>query len=131
MFDKVLNMPRKGNIVTKKLTDLCNWSLCIPPENIRKPLVFWCFQVVWKESSGMKWVNVYFKFHTTIADPEAVIGCVWIWKKDGCNFIIKKTLPQVFSSEFCEISKKHIFYIAPLGDCFCKPLLFDTNISNM
>ena len=31
--------------------------ISIPPENIRKPLVFWCVQGVSKESSGMKWVN--------------------------------------------------------------------------
>ena len=29
-----------------------------PPENIRKPLVFWCFQGVQKETSGLKWVNL-------------------------------------------------------------------------
>ena len=34
-----------------------HWSLLIPPENIRKPLVFWCFQGVSKEISGMKWVK--------------------------------------------------------------------------
>ena len=27
------------------------------PENIRKPEVFWCFQGVSKETSGLKWVN--------------------------------------------------------------------------
>ena len=32
-------------------------SLMMPPENIRKPLVFWCFQEVSKEISGMKWVG--------------------------------------------------------------------------
>ena len=31
-----------------------------PPENIRKPQVFWCFQGVSKEISGMKWVNALF-----------------------------------------------------------------------
>ena len=31
-----------------------HWSLSIPPENI--PLVFWCFQGVYKETSGMKWI---------------------------------------------------------------------------
>ena len=35
----------------------CYWSLLIPPESIRKPLVFWCFHGVSKEISGMKWVN--------------------------------------------------------------------------
>ena len=32
-------------------------SLSISPTNIKKPLVFWCFQGVEKEISGMKWVN--------------------------------------------------------------------------
>ena len=36
----------------------CHWSLWIPPENIRKPQVFWCFQGLSKEISGMKWVNL-------------------------------------------------------------------------
>ena len=36
---------------------LCHWSLMIPPENIRKPEFFWCFQEISKEISGMKWVN--------------------------------------------------------------------------
>ena len=34
-----------------------HWSLSIPPENIRKPDIFLCFQGVSKETSGMKWVN--------------------------------------------------------------------------
>ena len=29
--------------------------LSVSPENIRKPVVFWCFQGVQKETSGMKW----------------------------------------------------------------------------
>ena len=29
-----------------------------PPENIRKPMVFWCFQRVSKETNAMIWVNV-------------------------------------------------------------------------
>ena len=29
------------------------------PENIRKPVVFWCFQGVSKEISGMKWINTF------------------------------------------------------------------------
>ena len=35
----------------------CHWSLMIPPENIRKPLAFWCFQRVSKRSvawNGLK-----------------------------------------------------------------------------
>ena len=33
-------------------------SLSIPPENIRKPLGFLCFQGVRKEINNMKWVKV-------------------------------------------------------------------------
>ena len=35
----------------------CYWSISIPIENIKKPLFFWCFQGIWKETSGMKWVK--------------------------------------------------------------------------
>ena len=32
------------------------------------------------------------------------------WKKpDACNFIKKETLAQVFSCEFCEVSKNNVF----------------------
>ena len=33
----------------------CYWSLSVPLESIRKPLVFWCFQGVQKEISSLKW----------------------------------------------------------------------------
>ena len=36
-----------------------------PPEN-RKPKVSWCFQGVSKETSGMKWVDVYSKYCTRL-----------------------------------------------------------------
>ena len=37
----------------------------------------------------------------------------------------KETLTQVFSCEFCQISKKNLFYRTPLDDCFypCKARL--------
>ena len=35
----------------------CHWSLSIPHENIRKALLLWCFQAVYKETSDMEWVN--------------------------------------------------------------------------
>ena len=35
------------------------WSLSIPLENTRKPLIFWYFQGVYKKPSDMKWVNFY------------------------------------------------------------------------
>ena len=48
----------------------CQWSLSIPPENIRKLEASWCFQEVYKETRGMKeWFkqflvrnNDYFQF---------------------------------------------------------------------
>ena len=36
---------------------LAQWSISIPPRNIRKPLVFWHFQGVYKWSTGLKWVH--------------------------------------------------------------------------
>ena len=33
---------------------------------------------------------------------------------EACNFIKKETLPQVFSCEFCKISKNTFFYRTPL-----------------
>ena len=36
-----------------------------------------------------------------------------------CNFIKIDTPAQVFSCEFCGISKSTFFYRTPQGDCFC------------
>ena len=51
--------------------------------------------------------------------------CSWKFHKihrktpvpEACNFIKKETLVLVFSREFCEISKKHLFYRTRLCDC--------------
>ena len=40
----------------------------------------------------------------------------------ACNFIKKETLAQVFSSEFCEISKNIFFYRTPLVENTSKHL---------
>ena len=37
----------------------------------------------------------------------------------ACNFVKKETLVQVFSCEFCEISKKSFSNRTPPGDYFC------------
>ena len=39
-------------------------------------------------------------------------------KSCTCKFIKKETLAQVFSCEFCEISKNTFSYRTPLDDCF-------------
>ena len=36
-----------------------------------------------------------------------------------CNFIKKGAVAQVFSCEFCEISRSTFFYRTPLGECSC------------
>ena len=43
--------------------------------------------------------------------PESLLNKV---RPEACNFIIKETLAQVFSSEFCEISKNTFYYRTPL-----------------
>ena len=40
-------------------------------------------------------------------------------KVSACNFIKKETLTQVFSREFCKVSKNSFFTRTPTGDCFC------------
>ena len=39
-----------------------------------------------------------------------------ILRHQTCNFIIKETLAQAFSCEFCEIFKKHLLYRTPPDD---------------
>ena len=80
----------------------------VPPENIRKPEVFWCFQWVSKEIIDMKWVNchvnwfikinvkveVFFFLNTTISviDQFWLISrhvTDWFWLisfSDNCSF---------------------------------------------
>ena len=51
------------------------WSMFqfYTPGNTRKPLVFWCFQGVWNENIGQKWVN--------LARTNFVLTC-----QDNANF---------------------------------------------
>ena len=50
-------------------------------------------------------------------------------KKDlqpkACNFIEKKTLPQVFSCEFCQVSKNTFFteHLPAAGSTLCKNMI--------
>ena len=48
--------------------------------------------------------------------PEAVVRRCSVKKLffEACNFIKKETLTQMFSYEFCEISKNNVFYRTPL-----------------
>ena len=44
-----------------------------------------------------------------------------VFRNLACNFIKKETLAQVFSCEFCEISKNTFYYrttlVAPFVEC--------------
>ena len=48
----------------------------------------------------------------------------------ACTFIKKETLAQVFSYEFCEISKNTFSYRTPLGGCFRRSSPFLTKIDS-
>ena len=43
-------------------------------------------------------------------------GVSFLIKLEVCNFIKKETVAQVFSCEFCEVSKKTFFYRTPPVD---------------
>ena len=49
---------------------------------------------------------------------------VFCEKGAACNFIKKETLAQVFSCEFCKISKNTFFLQNTSGGCFCSTLQF-------
>ena len=59
-------------------------------------------------------VGLVFWLYILIVLSEAVIQRCSVKKvlheHKACNFIKKETLAQVFSCEFCEISKKTFFY---------------------
>ena len=50
------DIEQSNNYILSTLTHFMSRSLSIPPENIRKPLVF-CLQGVQKETNGIKWVH--------------------------------------------------------------------------
>ena len=61
---------------------------------------------------------LYEKMFLEISQNSQENTRAFLMKPEACNFIKKETLSQVFSCEFCEISKKHLFYRTPLGDYF-------------
>ena len=69
---------------------------------------------------------MYFNFSHSVSFifPQQLRKLMWIVVKyllqtKDCNFIKKETLAQVFSWEFCKISKNTFSYRTPLNDCFC------------
>ena len=43
--------------MAKTQSILAQCSISIPPENVRKPLVFWRFQRIKKWNTGLKWIT--------------------------------------------------------------------------
>ena len=67
-FSSLIRFPFNLNVMkaTYHLNDYpisSNWSFSIPPKNIRTPEVFWCFQGVLKETSGMEWIKLICSLH--------------------------------------------------------------------
>ena len=68
-----------------------HWSLLIPPENIRKPLAFWCFQGVSNESSDVNWVNEFSKNDFHISGKRflemSILKRRLVYKKSNASWI--------------------------------------------
>ena len=65
----------------------CHLSISIPPENIRKPKVFWGFLGVSKDTSDMKWVNNHiFKGEGT---EDILVDRLIIWEVKRMSFIFR------------------------------------------
>ena len=52
----------------------------------------------------------YSRFFTMLIIPKMIRHCTKNEVSKACNFIKKETLAQVFSREFCEISKNIFFF---------------------
>ena len=53
-------------------------------------------------------------------DGKSNLTLYFITLKNGQTYFKNLAVfTQVFSCEFCEISKNTFFYRTPLGDCFC------------
>ena len=59
-----------------------HWSLLITLENIKKPRIFWCFQGVSKEISGMKWVKKLLDIKNELTGTINIF-IKFIWFKDN------------------------------------------------
>ena len=57
--------------------------------------------------------------HRKTPVPESLFKKICRPRARACNFIKKETLAQVFSGEFCEISKNTFSYRTCLNVCFC------------
>ena len=98
------------NTAKPSLTHFMPLSLSIPPESITKPLLFWCFQGVSKETTGMKWVNTISNTFIQFSHGfHIVLLCtICLFKVSNVLFLICSS-SQEMSSKIMSLSCKDIF----------------------
>ena len=120
-----------------RLVFLFHLFLSISLENIRTPLVFWCFQEVRKGASDIERVDakklinysskkqpfaMFFKIgvlkYFAIFTGKHRCWSLLLVKLHAYNFIKKETPTQVFSYEYCKLFKNSFFYRTPPGVSF-------------
>ena len=74
-----------------------------------------------KRGIMFNYVKCHLYFCIGYLDLKLQINFFYLQKQSSqaCNFIEKETLAQVFSCEFCEISKNTFFLQNTSGGCFC------------
>ena len=90
--------------------------ISILPEKLRKDLVFSRFQGVWKWNTGIKTVDISRSSCPEVFYKKGVLTNSTKFTGNTCAslFFNKVTLAQVFSCEFCEISKNTFWHRTPL-----------------
>ena len=97
---------RSENKHEKKLI-WSHWSLPIHPENMRKPKVFWCFQGVYKETSGKTWAFVSKAFISPLRRQWSFpLRILRIW-----SHLMKKSLKLNFLCSVYYTQKVKYIYI--------------------
>ena len=109
---------RSENKHEKKLI-WSHWSLPIPPENMRKTKVFWCFQGVYKETSGKTWAFISKAFISPLrrqwSFPLRILR-IWshLMKKSLkinflCSVYYTQKVKYIYKKKFRKFSKQEGF----------------------
>ena len=100
--------------INKNFIDLHNWG------KVAIFLLTKCFNMYYEQKQSPRrvlWKGVLRNFAKFTG--KHLCQSIFFNKVAGaCNFIKKETLAQVFSCEFCEISKNTFFYRTPLVAAF-------------
>ena len=90
----------------------------IPPENIRKPELFWCFQGVYKWNIGWKWVNLNFWLRSSQWNSGKVYLLLYsVTLKQRWSFKIKILIHINFEQlqkELMRINEYYVDYFGPV-----------------